>query len=73
MEDNDETGHIEPSNSKILRYIGWNDDHSFVDGKYLEQNQGVTFELIWPQLKNLLPIEGGENPPIQNNSQNKNL
>ena len=68
MEDDDETGHIDPSNSKVLRYIGWNDDHSFLDGKYLEQNQGVTFELIFPQLKNQPPAEGGENPPTQNNN-----
>ena len=50
-EDDDETGHIDPSNSKVLRYIGWNDDHNFLEGQYLEQNQGVTFDLILPQQK----------------------
>ena len=58
MEDDDETGHIDPSNTKVLRYIGWNDDHNFLDGKYLEQNQGVTFDLIFPQQKNQQPQEG---------------
>ena len=50
-EDDDETGHIDPSNVKVLRYIGWNDDHNFLEGQYLEQNQGVTFDLIFPQQK----------------------
>ena len=61
MEDDDETGHIDPSNSKVLRYIGWNNDHNFLDGKCLEQNQGVTFDLIFPQQKNQQQPEG-ENP-----------
>ena len=49
--DDDETGHIDPSNTKVLRYIGWNDDHNFLEDQYLEQNQGVTFDLIFPQQK----------------------
>ena len=57
-EDDDETGHIDPSNAKVLRYIGWNDDHNFLEGQYLEQNQGVTFDLILPQQKP--PQEGEE-------------
>ena len=57
-EEDDETGHIDPSNSKVLRYIGWNDDHNFLDGKYLEQNQGVTFDLIFPQQKTVQQPEG---------------
>ena len=61
LEDDDETGHIDPSNTKVLRYIGWNDDHSFLDGKCLEQNQGVTFDLIFPQQKSPQQQEG-ENP-----------
>ena len=39
MEEDDETGHIDPSNSKVLRYIGWNNDLNFLVVKYLEQNQ----------------------------------
>ena len=61
-EDDDETGHIDPSNSKVLRYIGWNDDHKFLEGQYLEQNQGVTFDLILPQQK----------PPQQEGEEQKN-
>ena len=60
-EEDDETGHIDPSNSKVLRYIGWNDDHNFLDGKYLEQNQGVTFDLIFPQQKTVQQPEGENN------------
>ena len=64
-EDDDETGHIDPSNVKVLRYIGWNDDHNFLEGQYLEQNQGVTFDLIFPQQKP--PQQEGEN--AQNNQE----
>ena len=71
MEDDDETGHIDPSNTKVLRYIGWNDDHKFLDGKYLEQNQGVTFDLILPQQKNQPPAEGENNPNPNNNQEQK--
>jgi isopenicillin N synthase-like dioxygenase len=39
-------GHLDPSGVKVLRYIGWNNDHDFLDGKYLEQNEGVTYDLI---------------------------
>ena len=70
MEEDDETGHIDPSNSKVLRYIGWNNDHNFLDGKCLEQNQGVTFDLILPQQKNQQP-QDGENPPPQNPQEQK--
>ena len=69
MEDDDETGHIDPANVKVLRYIGWNDDHNFLDGKYLEQNQGVTFDLISPPQQTQQPAEGENNPPPQNNNQ----
>ena len=70
MEEDDETGHIDPSNSKVLRYIGWNNDHNFLDGKCLEQNQGVTFDLIFPQQKNQ-QLQEGENPPPQNQQEQK--
>ena len=69
MEDDDETGHIDPSNSKVLRYIGWNNDHNFLDGKYLEQNQGVTFDLIFPQQKN--QQQEGDNNPNPNTQEQK--
>ena len=59
--DDDETGHIDPSNVKVLRYIGWNNDHNFLEGQYLEQNQGVTFDLIFPQQKT--QQQEGENDP----------
>ena len=69
MEEDDETGHIDPSNSKVLRYIGWNNDHNFLDGKYLEQNQGVTFDLIFPQQKN--QQQEGDNNPNPNAQEQK--
>ena len=64
-EDDDETGHIHPSNTKVLRYIGWNDDHNFLDDQCLEQNQGVTFDLIFPQQKMQ------NQPGTENNEENK--
>ena len=45
-EDDDMDGHLDPSGIKVLRYISWNDDHSFLEGQYLEPNEGVTFDLI---------------------------
>ena len=45
-EEDDMDGHLDPSGTKVLRYIGWNNDHNFLDGKYLEANEGVTFDLI---------------------------
>ena len=68
-EDDDETGHIDPSNSKVLRYIGWNNDHNFLDGKCLEQSQGVTFDLIFPQQKNQQQPEGEGN--VNQNTQDQ--
>ena len=65
-EDDDMDGHLDPSGTKVLRYIGWNNDHSFLDGHCLEPNQGVTYDLITPK-----QAQGGveaENP----NQENKN-
>ena len=45
-DEDDMDGHLDPSGVKVLRYIGWNNDHDFLDGKYLEQNEGVTYDLI---------------------------
>ena len=53
-DEDDIDGHLDPSGTKVLRYISWNDDHNFLDGKYLEQNEGVIFDLITnkPQVGN---------------------
>ena len=48
-EEDDMDGHLDPSGTKVLRYIAWNNDHDFLDGKYLEANDGVTFDLISPK------------------------
>ena len=45
-EEDDMDGHLDPSGTKVLRYIGWNDDHNFLEGKCLEPNEGVTFDII---------------------------
>ena len=42
-------GHLDPSGTKVLRYIAWNDDHAFLEDKCLEPNEGVTFDLITPK------------------------
>ena len=59
-EDDDMDGHLDPSGTKVLRYIGWNDDHKFLDGQCLEPNQGVTYDLITPK-----PAQGGGEPENQ--------
>ena len=48
-EDDDMDGHLDPSGTKVLRYIAWNDDHAFLDDKCLEPNEGITFDLITPK------------------------
>ena len=59
-EEDDMDGHLDPSGTKVLRYIGWNDDHNFLEGKCLEPNEGVTFDLIT-----------GKPPAQQENQQEK--
>ena len=48
-EEDDMDGHLDPSGTKVLRYMAWNDDHAFLDDKCLEPNEGVTFDLITPK------------------------
>ena len=63
-EDDDMDGHLDPSGTKVLRYIGWNNDHNFLEGQCLEPNQGVTYDLITTK-----PAQGGvepENPKEDN-------
>ena len=55
-------GHLDPSRTKVLRYISWNDDHNFLEGKCLEPNEGVTFDLITSKISS----------NIQDNQQEKN-
>ena len=72
-EDDDMDGHLDPSGVKVLRYIGWNNDHEFLHGQCLEPNQGVTYDLISPK-----PVQAGtgaaepENPNPNQNQENKN-
>ena len=42
----DENGHIDPSNQKVLRYVNWCADHTFLHRKFLEVGSGVTYKLI---------------------------
>ena len=42
----DENAHIDPDNIKVLRYIHWNEDHSFLHGKYLPKKKGVTYSIF---------------------------
>ena len=47
-ENADENGHIDPANVKVLQYVNWCEDHSFLDKKFLEPGTGVTYKLINP-------------------------
>ena len=44
--DADENGHIDPSNTKVLQYVNWCNDHSFLHHQYLSPGEGVTYKLI---------------------------
>ncbi|MGL4948147.1 MAG: NDKH5 family protein, partial [Mycoplasma sp.] len=67
-EDDDETGHIHPSNTKVIRYISWCDDHSFLHGKFLDTNQGVTYTLYTPAQE--INVQDPNNENQQNNNEN---
>ena len=66
--DADENGHIDPSNTKVLQYVNWCNDHSFLHHKYLSPGEGVTYKLIGK-------VEGdeeegeGENPEEKKDEQ----
>ena len=65
-EDDDIDGHLDPSGTKVLRYISWNDDHNFLEGKCLEPNEGVTFDLITSK------ISSNEQKKEEKKEENKN-
>ena len=44
--DADENGHIDPSNTKVLQYVNWCNDHSFLQHQFLSPSEGVTYKLI---------------------------
>ena len=73
----DENAHIDPDNIKVLRYIHWNEDHSFLHGKYLPRKKGVTYSIFLNGEEGEDEEEGGEgageggeepkdNPPQEN-------
>ena len=73
----DENAHIDPDNIKVLRYIHWNEDHSFLHGKYLPRKKGVTYSIFLNGEEGDDEEEGGEgageggeepkdNPPQEN-------
>ena len=49
----DENGHILPSNQKVLRYVNQCSEYSFLQRKYLEIGNGVTYKLIGIQMKKI--------------------
>ena len=73
-EDDDMDGHLDPSGTKVLRYIGWNNDHQFLDGECLEPNQGVTYDLITtkPAQEGNIENQNQENKNPDPNQQNVN-
>ena len=68
-EDDDEYGHIHPSNTKVIRYIAWCEDHSFLHGRCLETNEGVTYSLFQQKTEQVDPNQQGENNEANNNPQ----
>ena len=59
-EEDDETGHIHPSNTNVIRYIAWCDDHAFLHRQCLEPNSGVTYNLLLPRQQQMNPNPQGE-------------
>ena len=70
-EDDDMDGHLDPSNTKVLRYIAWNDDHKFLDDQCLEPTEGVTFDLITPKPQGTTQENQPEKTEEQKNEANK--
>ena len=70
-EDDDMDGHLDPSNTKVLRYIAWNDDHKFLDDQCLEPTEGVTFDLITPKPQGTTQENQPEKTEEQKNETNK--
>ena len=68
-EDDDMDGHLDPSGTKVLRYIAWNDDHNFLDDQCLEPTEGVTFDLITKKAQGTTQ----ENPPEKIEEQKNEL
>ena len=44
--DADENGHIDPSNTNVLQYVHWCNDHAFLEHQYLPPGEGITYKLI---------------------------
>ena len=44
--DADENGHIDPSNTYVLQYVNWCNDHAFLEHKFLPPGEGITYKLI---------------------------
>ena len=42
----DENGHIDPSNTKVLQYVNWCNDHAFLEHQFLPPGEGITYKLI---------------------------
>lgn len=59
-EDDDELGHIHPSNTNVIRYIAWCNDHAFLHGQCLEPNSGVTYNLLLPRQQQVNANPQGE-------------
>ena len=44
--DADENGHIDPSNTNVLQYVNWCNDHAFLEHQFLPPGEGITYKLI---------------------------
>ena len=70
-EEDDMDGHLDPSGTKVLRYIAWNDDHKFLDDQCLEPTEGVTFDLITPKQSGVTQENQQEKTEEQKSDSNK--
>jgi hypothetical protein len=58
-EEEDENAHL--IDEKVIRYIHFCDDHSFLKNKFLEPNVGITYELFAPKEDDPVDGSGGNN------------
>ena len=70
-EEDDIDGHLDPSGTKVLRYIAWNDDHNFLDDQCLEPTEGVTFDLITPKAQGTQENQQEKNDEQKNEANNE--
>jgi hypothetical protein len=73
-DDDDETAHL--SDQLVIRYVNFCDDHNFLKYKFLENEQGVTYDLFKPKEENPeqdIPVENPQVIEGEEGNENNNI